>query len=92
VEGSAFSKLFSSLDKFCIFQDLCSPPHSSFRRVVPGMARKLAGCKSLRQVFAEPKARRRARTTSRGVVWRKPNPKMRGDRAISAGQAPRNRI
>jgi len=27
----------------------------------------------------EPKVRRRARASSRGEVWRKPNPKMRGD-------------
>jgi hypothetical protein len=30
-------------------------------------------------VFAEPKVRRRARASSRGGVWRKPNPKMQGD-------------
>jgi len=29
--------------------------------------------------FAEPKARRRARASPRGGVWRKPNPKLRGD-------------
>lgn len=29
--------------------------------------------------FAEPKARRRARASSRGGVWRKSNPKLRGD-------------
>ena len=31
------------------------------------------------EVFAQPKARKRARAPSRGGVWRKPNPKMRGD-------------
>jgi hypothetical protein len=31
------------------------------------------------QVLAEPKARRRARASSRGDVWRKPNPNVRGD-------------
>jgi len=31
------------------------------------------------QVFAEPKARRRARASPRGGVWRKLNPKLRGD-------------
>jgi len=35
--------------------------------------------KSYGQVFAEPKARRRARALPRGGVWRKPNPKLRGD-------------
>jgi hypothetical protein len=30
-------------------------------------------------VFAEPKVRRRARASSRGGVWRKPNPRMQGD-------------
>jgi hypothetical protein len=40
---------------------------------------ELVGCKSPRQVFVEPKARRRARAQSRGWVWRKSNPKARGD-------------
>jgi hypothetical protein len=40
---------------------------------------ELVGCKSPRQVEAEPKARRRARALSRGDVWRKPNPKVQGD-------------
>lgn len=31
------------------------------------------------QIKAEPKIRRRATAASRGVVGRKPNPKMRGD-------------
>ena len=39
----------------------------------------LAGCKSLYQVFVEPKVRRRTRASSRGGVWRKSNPKARGD-------------
>ena len=30
-------------------------------------------------MFAEPKVRRRARASSRGGVWRKPNPKTQGD-------------
>jgi len=30
-------------------------------------------------VFVEPKVRRRARASPRGGVWRKPNPKARGD-------------
>jgi hypothetical protein len=34
---------------------------------------------SSRQVFAEPKVRRRARASSWGGVWRKPNPKTRDD-------------
>ncbi len=38
-----------------------------------------AGCKSPRQVFAEPKARKRTRASPRGGVWRKSNPKARGD-------------
>ena len=38
-----------------------------------------AGWKSPCQVFAEPKARRRARASSRGDVWRKPNPNAWGD-------------
>jgi hypothetical protein len=38
-----------------------------------------AGWKSPCQVFAEPKARRRARASPRGGVWRKPNPRARGD-------------
>ena len=33
----------------------------------------------MRQVKAEPKARRRARASPRDGVWRKPNPKARGD-------------
>jgi hypothetical protein len=40
---------------------------------------ELVGCKSPRQVFVEPKARRRARAQPRGWVWRKSNPKARGD-------------
>src|SRR5215475_6183715 len=47
--------------------------------VCAGHGTELARCKSSRQVFAQPKARRRARASSRGGVWRKPNPKMRGD-------------
>jgi len=38
-----------------------------------------AGWKSPCQVFAEPKARRRTRASSRGGVWRKSNPNARGD-------------
>ena len=38
-----------------------------------------AGWKFPCQVFAEPKARRRARASPRGGVWRKSNPKARGD-------------
>ena len=44
-----------------------------------GHGTELARCKSSHQVFAEPKVRRRARASSRGGVWRKPNPKARGD-------------
>ena len=40
---------------------------------------ELVGCKSLHQVFVEPKVRRRTRASSRGGVWRKSNPKVRGD-------------
>ena len=40
---------------------------------------RLLGCKSLDQVYVEPKVRRRARASPRGGVWRKPNPKARGD-------------
>lgn len=40
---------------------------------------RLPGCKSPDQVFVEPKVRRRARASPRGGVWRKPNPKVRGD-------------
>jgi hypothetical protein len=39
----------------------------------------LAGWESLRQVFVEPKDRRRTRASSRDGVWRKSNPKARGD-------------
>ncbi|MEM9161020.1 MAG: hypothetical protein AAGB46_18370 [Verrucomicrobiota bacterium] len=38
------------------------------------------------QVFAEPKIRRRATASSRGVVGRKPNPKMRGDEQVPRRQ------
>ena len=38
-----------------------------------------AGWESPCQVIAEPKARRRARASSRGGVWRKPDPEARGD-------------
>jgi hypothetical protein len=38
-----------------------------------------AGWESPCQVIAEPKARRRARASSRGGVWRKPNSNARGD-------------
>ena len=64
----------------------------SFRRTLrikPRKAGEFAVCarhgterarwKSSRQVKAEPKARRRARASPRGGVWRKPNPKARGD-------------
>jgi hypothetical protein len=47
--------------------------------VCAGHGTELTGCKSPCQVFAQPKARRRARASPRGGVWRKPNPKMRGD-------------
>jgi len=47
--------------------------------VCAGHGTELVGWKSPHQVFAEPKARRRARASSRGEVWRKPNPKARGD-------------
>jgi hypothetical protein len=47
--------------------------------VCAGHGTELARCKSSRQVFAQPKARKRARASPRGGVWRKPNPKMRGD-------------
>src|SRR5262249_59667957 len=39
----------------------------------------LTGWKSPCQVVAEPKARRRARVSSRGDVWRKRHPNRRGD-------------
>jgi len=47
--------------------------------VCAGHGTELARCKSSRQVFAEPKARRMARASPRGGVCRKPNPKLRGD-------------
>jgi len=47
--------------------------------VCAGHGTELTGCKSLYQVYVEPKDRRRARALSRGGVWRKPNPKVRGD-------------
>ena len=47
--------------------------------VCAGHGALLHRCKSYGQVFAEPKARRRARASPRGGVWRKPNPKRRGD-------------
>ena len=36
-------------------------------------------CQRVGRNLIQPKARRRARTSSRGGVWRKPNPKARGD-------------
>jgi hypothetical protein len=47
--------------------------------VCAGHGTELTGCKSPCQVSAQPKARSRARASPRGGVWRKPNPKMRGD-------------
>ena len=47
--------------------------------VCAGHDARLPGWKSPDQVYVEPKVRRRARASSRGGVWRKPNPKMRGD-------------
>ena len=47
--------------------------------VCAGHGALLRRCKSYGQVFAEPKARRTARASSRGGVWRKPNPRLRGD-------------
>jgi len=47
--------------------------------VCAGHGALLHRCKSYGQVFAEPKARRRARASSRGGVWRKLDPKLRGD-------------
>ncbi len=47
--------------------------------VCAGHGTKLERCKSSYQVYAEPKVRRRARASSRGGVWRKPNSKLRGD-------------
>jgi hypothetical protein len=47
--------------------------------VCVGHGTELTGCKSPCQVSAQPKARSRARASPRGGVWRKPNPKMRGD-------------
>jgi len=38
-------------------------------------------------VFVEPKVRRRARASPRGGVWRKPNPKARGDLSACNAQA-----
>ena len=54
---------------------------------------ELVGCKSPRQVLAEPQARSRARAPSRGDVWRKPNPNARGDAQAPAtrGGAPGTR-
>jgi len=48
-------------------------------RVCARHGTELTGWKSPCQVIAEPKARRRARAPSRGDVWRKPNPNVRGD-------------
>ena len=47
--------------------------------VCAGHGTELERCKSSCQVISEPKARRRARASSRGEVWRKLNPKARGD-------------
>jgi hypothetical protein len=47
--------------------------------VCAGHGTKLERWKSSHQVFAEPKVRRRARASSRDGVWRKSNPKRRGD-------------
>ena len=56
--------------------------------VCAGHGARLPGWKSPDQVYVEPtclraarrqEGRRRARASSRGGVWRKPNPKMRGD-------------
>jgi hypothetical protein len=47
--------------------------------VCAGHGRELVGWESSCQELAEPKARRRARASLRGGVWRKRNPKMRGD-------------
>jgi hypothetical protein len=47
--------------------------------VCAGHGTELTGCKSPRQVSAQPKARSRARASPRSGVWRKPHPEMRGD-------------
>ena len=47
--------------------------------VCAGHGARLPGWKSPGQVYVKPKARRRARASSRGGVRRKPNPKARGD-------------
>ena len=49
-----------------------------FKGVCAGHGTELARWESSRQV-TEPKARRRARASPRGGVWRKSNPKARGD-------------
>jgi hypothetical protein len=58
-------------------QRTASPPLTF--AVCAGHGALLRRCKSYGQVFAEPKARRRARASPRGGVWRKSNPKLRGD-------------
>ncbi len=57
--------------------ELCSPLNQS---ACARHGTDRAGWKSPCQVIAEPKARRRARASSRGEVWRKPNPKCAGRR------------
>jgi hypothetical protein len=54
-------------------------PRRSAWAVCAGHGTERARGKSWRQVFAQPKARQRARAPPRGGVWRKPNPQMRGD-------------
>ena len=58
------------------------------RSVCAGHDSELPGWKSPDQVYVEPtclraarrqEGRRRARASPRGGVWRKPNPKVRGD-------------
>lgn len=52
---------------------------AGYKGVCAGHGTKLWRCKSSCQVFAEPKARRRARALSWGWVWTKSNPNLRDD-------------
>ena len=55
------------------------PCSAGYFYVCAGHGALLHRRESYDQVFAEPKVRRRARASSRGGVWRKSNPKLRGD-------------
>src|SRR5688572_30173822 len=58
---------------------MCALSCAAQHVVCAGHGALLSRCESDCQVFAEPKARRRARASSRGGVRRKSNPKLRGD-------------